>query len=33
VRLGLSDGSYTEIGAGNIKEGDLAILGEDRPQQ
>jgi HlyD family secretion protein len=33
VRLGLSDGSYTEVGGGNIKEGDLAILGENRPQQ
>jgi HlyD family secretion protein len=33
VHLGLSDGSYTEIGGGNIKEGDLAILGEDRPPQ
>jgi HlyD family secretion protein len=33
VRLGLSDGSYTEVGGGNIKEGDLAILGEERPSQ
>jgi HlyD family secretion protein len=33
VRLGLSDGSYTEVGGGNIKEGDLAIVGENRPQQ
>jgi HlyD family secretion protein len=33
VRLGLSDGSYTEIGGGNVKEGDLAILGENRPAQ
>jgi HlyD family secretion protein len=33
VRLGLSDGSYTEVGGGNIKEGDLAILGENRPSQ
>lgn len=33
LRLGLSDGSYTEVGGGNIKEGDLVILGEDRPPQ
>jgi len=33
VRLGLSDGSYTEVGGGNIKEGDLVILGENRPAQ
>jgi HlyD family secretion protein len=33
VRLGLSDGSYTEVGGGDIKEGDLVILGENRPTQ
>jgi HlyD family secretion protein len=32
VRLGLSDGSYTEVGGGNIKEGDLAIVSEQQEQ-
>ena len=32
VRVGASDGSHTEVLGGELKEGDLVIIGSARPE-